>query len=258
MSYLSVNLNNLISAVKKSATSLDRDFSEIEKLQSSVKDYKTFVMNGYNKADRTLKSELSHLRPSFAFAEDDKPIPSGSYFVVNPISGFSNFVRGIPHFSMTAAICENSTILAAVVYNPARDELYFAEKGMGAYKEGFRSHERLRISGKKEISESLIATGNGFSHAGLIASVGGQRILGDSALDLAYVASGKCDAFVSADAKPTAIVAGMLLVKEAGGVVYDINQKDIRTEDIGSIISSGNLLAVNVGLSSKLHEILQK
>lgn len=268
MSYLSPNLTNLIAAVKKSAASLDRDFSEIERLQSSVKDYKNFVMNGYNKVERTLKIELSKLRPAYVFAEDNKPRPQGGYFVVSPLSGLMNFVHGIPYFSVTAAICENATTIAAVVYNPARDELFFAEKGMGAYKEGFRSHERLRVSARKEVSEAVIGVSASWHNEAIneytllqnkvAASAAACRNFGDPALDLAYAAAGKLDAFAGYALKPSDITAGMLLVKEAGGYIYDINQKDIRTEDLAAVIASGDVLAVNGNLSNKLYDLLNK
>ena len=264
MSYLSPNLTNLISAVKKAATSLNRDFGEIEKLQSSVKDYKNFVANGYNKAERTLRQELQKLRPGYVFAEDGKNRPQGGYFVISPISGMNNFIHGIPCFSMTVAMCENNTILAAVIYNPVTDEMFFAEKGMGAYKEGFRNHERLRVSSRKELSESLIAM-EVSSHDEykllqnkIISEVNGIRTSGDTSLDLAYVASGKIDAFISYAQNPTDITAGILLVKEAGGYVYDINQKDIRTEDISAVISSGDIIAVNANLNNKLYDLINK
>ncbi len=268
MSYLSPNLTNLIAAVKKASSSLDRDFGEIEKLQSSVKDYKQFVFNGYNKADRMLRTELSRMRPSFAFAADGRPRPQGGHFIISPVSGLQNFIHGISGFSMTVAMCENDTVLAAVVYNPARDEMFFAEKGMGAYKEGFRSHERLRVSARKEPEEALAAIElsgreDNFSEYAVLqnklaAAMGGVRTLGDPALDLAYVAAGKLDAFVACAQKPSDIAAGMLLVKEAGGYVFDINQKDIRTENLSAVISSGDILAVNANLSNRMYDLLNK
>lgn len=267
MSYLSPNLTNLIAAVKKAATSLSRDFTEIENLQSSVKDYRSFVINGYNKAERVLKTELSKMRPNFAFAEDNKPRPQGGYFVISTISSMINFIHAVPYFSVSVAMCENNTILASVIYNPVSDELFFAEKGMGAYKEGFRSHERLRVSARKELSDSLILTSPSF-HGEDFASFAelshklfkssNVRIQGDSNMDMAYVAAGKADAYISYAQAPSDITAGILLVKEAGGYIFDINQKDIRSEDIPSVISSGNIIAVNGNLNNKLYDLLSK
>ena len=268
MSYLSPNLTNLIAAVKKASQSLTRDFSEIEKLQSSVKDYRTFVINGYNKAERTLKTELARLRPNFVFAEGGKPHPQGGYFVISALSGMNNFIHAIPYLTMSVAMCENDTTLAAVIYNPISDELFFAEKGMGAYKEGFRSHERLRVSSRKELSESVVFTEPAHraeNHAEdsilynkLASSTGAVRMLGDSNLSLAYVAAGKADAFVAKGQQENDLTAGIMLVKEAGGYVFDINQKDIRTEDLSAVIASGNIIAVNANLNNKVYDLLNR
>lgn len=268
MSYLSPNLTNLISAVKKAAVSLNRDFGEIEKLQSSVRDYTNFIVNGYNKAERILRQELQKIRPNYAFAEDGKNNPKGGYFVISPISGLSNFVHGIPYFSMTAAMCENNTTIAAMIYNPATDEMFFAEKGMGAYKEGFRNHERLRVSARKDINEAIVSLETSTRdaqmsdykqlHNKIASEVKGIRTFGDPSLDLAYVASGKLDAFISYALKPSEITAGLLLVKEAGGYVYDINQQDIRTEDLNAVISSGDVMAVNANLNNRLYDLINK
>lgn len=269
MSYLSINLSNLIAAVKKASAHLDRDFSEIEQLQSSVRDYRTFVMNGYNKVDRILKQELLRLRPNYVFAADGKPAPRGGCFIIEPIGGFANFVHGISRFSVSVAMCENGLPVAAVVYNPASDELFFAEKGMGAYKEGFRSHERLRVSSRKELVDSLIACAapagdedslrSDLAVAGkLYGHVAGVRSFGSSALDLAYVAAGKFDAFIGHALNMSEIAAGILLVKEAGGYVYEPAQKDIRTENLEMVISSGNIMAVNANLNNKLYDLLNK
>ena len=266
MSYLSLNLSNLIAAVKKASSSLDRDFSEIEQLQSSIKDYRTFVMNGYNKVERVLKQELSRLRPNYAFAEDGKPLPQGGYFVISPIGGLTNFIHGIAKFSVSVAMCENATTIAAVIYNPASDELFFAEKGMGAYKEGFRNHERLRVSARKEPADALVALASSSASADLqyqaqaklAGHISGIRCQGDSALDLSYVAAGRLDSFIGYGLSYSELVAGMLLVKEAGGYIYEPAQKDIRTEDLTSVIASGDILAVNANLNNKLYDLLNK
>lgn len=144
MSYLSPTLTLLVGAVKKATASLDRDFNEIEKLQSSVRGYQNFVSRSFERVAQTLKGELSRVRPDAVFVDGKPPLSRGCCFMVNPIDGMGNFVRGIPVFATTVAYCENGEVKASVVYNRASDELYFAEKGSGAYKEGFRNHERLR------------------------------------------------------------------------------------------------------------------
>ena len=139
---------------------------------------------------------------------------------------------------------------------------------MGAYKEGFRSHERLRVSSRKELSESVVFTEPAHraeNHAEdnllynkLASSTGAVRMLGDSNLSLAYVAAGKADAFVAKCQQENDLTAGIMLVKEAGGYVFDINQKDIRTEDLSAVIASGNIIAVNANLNNKVYDLLNR
>ena len=132
MSYLSPTLTLLVGAVKKATASLDRDFNEIEKLQSSVRGYQNFVSRSFERVAQTLKGELSRVRPDAVFVDGKPPLSRGCCFMVNPIDGMGNFVRGIPVFATTVAYCENGEVKASVVYNRASDELYFAEKGSGA------------------------------------------------------------------------------------------------------------------------------
>lgn len=267
MSYLSANMNMLMTAVKKAASSLSRDFSEIEKLQSSVKGHQEFVAAAVRKVEANLRTELSRSRPAFAFAENGKPRPAGSCFIVSSLDGVVNFAHGIPHFSISVATCENGALTAAVIYNPATDELYFAEKGNGAYKEGFRNHERLRVSFRKELGECVFSTQiNDKENLGAYAAVrdklvpqaGALRVFGAASLDLAYVAAGKIDATVSLGNSLSDIAAGILLVKEAGGSVYELNQKDIRSEDIEAVLASGNIIACNANLGKKVYDLLNK
>ena len=267
MSYLSPFMTLLINAVKKAASPLNRDFSEIERLQSSVKSYKDFVVSAYGKVDRALRTELGRIKPDFPIAVDGQPKPKGSCFVVAPIDGLNNFAHGIPQFAISVAVFENGAGTAAIVYNPASDELFFAEKGKGAYKEGFRNHERLRVSARRELSEALISTLVSYKsdvaeyiklHDSVVRAVDNVRVLGAVSLDLACVAAGRLDATVSLGNKFSEIAAGLLLVKEAGGYVLDMNQKDIRTENLSLVLESGNLIATNAELSKKVYELVHK
>lgn len=257
----------LINAVKKAASPLNRDFSEIERLQSSVKSYKDFVVSAYGKVDRALRTELGRIKPDFPIAVDGQPKPKGSCFVVAPIDGLNNFAHGIPQFAISVAVFENGAVTAAIVYNPASDELFFAEKGKGAYKEGFRNHERLRVSSRRDLKEALVATLVNYNEnvseydviqKRLVAATDNLRISGSCALDLAYVASGKYDAAVSRGNKLSDFAAGLLLVKEAGGYIYDIDQKDKRTENLSLVLNSGNIFAVNNELGKKLGELFSE
>ncbi len=265
MSYISPNLTLLISAVKKAANGLNRDFSEIERLQSSVKSHKEFVVAAYGKTERALRAELGKIRPDYAVVTDGSQA-KGSCFLVAPIDGLSNFAHGVPHFAVSVAVYENDTVTSAVVYNPANDELFFAEKGKGAYKEGFRNHERLRVSSRKDLSESLVATQVNYKkelgdylnlHNKIVSATDNVRVLGAVSLDLAYVASGKFDASISLANPLNSFAAGILLVKEAGGYIFDVNQKDVRSENLSEVIDSGNLVAVNAELSKRVFEVLK-
>ena len=271
MSYLSANLNMLINAVKKASASLNRDFSEVEKLQSSVRGYKEFVASAIKKVENNLQVELSKSRPNYAFAENNKPQPSGPHFIVSALDGVVNFAHGIPYFAVSVATYENGQITAAVIYNPATEDCYFAERGRGAYKEGFRNHERLRVSARKDLSECMISARTLPLHendheiaaarkiqAQIVPQVNSCRNFGSTALDLAYVAAGKLDAVVSSGNMASEIAAGLLLVKEAGGAVYDIDQKDIRSEDLDLILRSGDVIACNANVGKKISDLLNK
>lgn len=263
MSYLTANMNMLMSAVKKAASSMSRDFSEIEKLQSSVRGHQEFVAAAVKKVEGNLRTELSKARPNYAFAQDGKPQPNAPHFIISSLDGVINFAHGIPHFSISVATVENGIVSAAVIYNPATDELYFAEKGNGAYKEGFRNHERLRVSFRKDLPECVFAAldsgkENIAVRERLVPAVNALRVFGAASLDLAYVAAGKIDAAVSCGNSLSEIAAGILLVKEAGGSVYELNQKDIRSEDLAAVLRSGNIIACNANLGKKIHDLLNK
>ena len=271
MSYLSANLNMLITAVKKAASSLSRDFSEIEKLQSSVRGYKDFVASAVKKVENNLRAELSKARPTYAFAESNKPQPKGPHFIVSTLDGLVNFSHGIPYFAVSVAVYENGQITTAVIYNPATDDCYFAERGSGAYKEGYRNHERLRVSVRKELGECMvsaktIALGENEHEieqcrkvqAKLLPAVNANRTFGSVALDLANVAAGKLDAVVSAGNGIAELAAGILLVKEAGGSVFTMEQTDIRSEDLDMVLHSGDVIACNANIGKKLTELLNK
>ncbi len=271
MSYLSANLNMLINAVKKASASLNRDFSEIEKLQSSVRGYKEFVASAIKKVENNLRVELSKSRPSYAFAENNKPQPNGPHFIVSALDGVVNFAHGIPYFAVSVATYENGQITAGVIYNPATEECYFAERGTGAYKEGFRNHERLRVSVRKELGECMVSAKTAPVYdnehekdccrkiqANVIPQFNANRTFGAISLDLAYVAAGKLDAVVSSGNMTTEIAAGMLLVKEAGGSVFDIDQSDIRSENLDTVLRSGDIIACNANIGKKVSDLLNK
>lgn len=266
MSYISPLLTAVVGAVKKSASSLDRDFSELEQLQNSVRGNKNFVFNSYSRIEKNLKVELGKIRPDIPVYTPNDKVSGTSYFAVSPIEGLINFAHGNPEFAVSVALIENAVLICGVVYNPARDETFFAEKGKGAYKEGYRNHERLRVSAAKELEGALISSTGGYMensddaaklHAAILKKSGDLRLSGCIALDLAYLAGGKYDASLSLNNHVCSMAAGLLLVKEAGGAIRGMAQKDMRVEDLKEIFKNGNLSASNFNLSPKVAEIFK-
>ncbi len=266
MPYISPLLTSIVEATKKSASSLDRDFAELEQLQNSVKSIKNFVLNSYSRLEQNLKVELSKIRPDIPVFTPSTKIAGKSYFAVSPIEGLINFAHGNPDFAVSVALIENDEIIAAVVYNPARDETFFAAKGKGAYKEGYRNHERLRVSSAKDLDSALIVSTSTFTkkatdlskiHSAVLQKTGNLRISGSVALDLAYLSGGKFDASISLENHFCSIAAGILMVKEAGGSIRSTSQKDIRVEDMPNIMKTGNLIASNFNLNQKIFEIFK-
>jgi len=267
VAYLSPNMTLLINAVKKASAAMDRDFNEIEQLQSSIKGYKEFVVGTYGKVTKILQTELGKIHPDYPIVAESSKLPSkGSCWLVNPLDGLLNFAHGIPRFAVSVAAYENGKIMSAVVYNPALDNLYFAEKGKGAFKEGYRNHERLRVSARKDLKEALIGTLVSYDKSveeydniqkKIVATTDNIRISGSCALDLADVAAGKLDAHVSLKNNLADFAAGLLLVKEAGGYIYELNQKDIRSEDLDLVVHSGNLVVTNAELGKKVCELFK-
>lgn len=266
MSYLSPLLTMMVNAVKKSTSNLDRDFSEIERLQASVRPYQNFVANSYNKTAQNLRIELTKIKPDAAYVEKDVPsLPAaGSCFLVNPIDGLSNFSRGIPLFATTVAYCENGEVKASVVYNRASDELYFAEKGNGSYKEGFRNHERLRVSTNKDEAFALITAQIGREMSSpefkkayeRVSKVALQsRTLGSVAVAMACAAAGKADIALSLGNGLNSVVAGLLLVKEAGGYVYNLDAGEIAPAKLEQILASDNLAAANNNMEALVKKL---
>lgn len=269
MAYISPLLTNLVDATKKSAAALDRDFSELEQLQNSVKSIKNFVFNAYTRLEAKLKVELAKIRSDIPVYTTSDKIEGHSYFAISPIEGLINFAHGNPNFAVSVALVEKDVLVAAVIYNPARDETFFAERGKGAFKEGYRNSERLRVSATKELENALVVASASYGkkenisrtallHSAILQKTGDLRLSGCAALDLAYLAGGKFDAFAGYANHIASVAAGMLLVKEAGGVLRSPKQEDIRVEDLGEIMKTGDLIAANFNLNQKIFEIFNK
>src|SRR5579864_50196 len=255
-------INVMAAAARKAARGLIRDFGEVEQLQVSLKGPGEFVSTADLHAERTLKAELTRARPGYGLLFEEEGAVEGSdphhRWIVDPLDGTTNFLHGIPHFAISIALERDGEIVAGLVYEPTRDEMYSAEKGIGAY----LNDRRLRVSGRRQLGEALIATGIPFGGRGdqptylatllrVAAATSGVRRLGAAALDLAYVAAGRYDGYWEFGLFPWDIAAGLLLVREAGGFVSDLAGGQ-------TMMTSGDVLAANGHLHLPLAALIRE
>ena len=220
-----------------------------------------FALRSRQKCEKVLREELAKFRPNYAFicADNDVIPASGNYFLVSVIDGYKNFAHGNAAFATSIAMIENNTIVDAVVYSPIYDELYFAEKGNGAFKEGFRNLERIRVAAQKNPNNALISANADIEILQKVLGITENiMVKGVISLDLAYVAGGKTDAVVSSDCTPAEIAAGILLVKEAGGYIYASGETDVRSENLQKVLFGGSIIATNEALREKIALTLAK
>jgi myo-inositol-1(or 4)-monophosphatase len=242
-------INVMARAAEKAGKALLRDFGEVEQLQVSRKGPADFVSTADKKAESIVRAELQKVRPEFGLLmEESGAIPGrdpSARFIVDPLDGTSNFLHGIPHWSVSIGLERDGEMVAGVIYEPIKDELFWAEKGAGA----FLNHTRLRVSARRALPDSLIATGIPFKGHGdgpifvsqlqaVAPEVAGIRRFGSAALDLAYVAAGRFDAYWEMDIKPWDVAAGIVLVTEAGGIVSGLSQA--KPASTGDSILAGN------------------
>jgi len=242
----------MVQAAMKAGRSLARDFGEVQNLQVSLKGPGDYVSQADRKAEDILFAELSKARVGYGFLMEERGVVAGEddqhRWIVDPLDGTTNFLHGIPVFSISIALERQGQIVAAVVYNPAMDELYTAERGGGA----FLNDRRLRVSGRTKLVDAVIGCGVphlGRGHHGnfllelrnVMAEVAGVRRLGSAALDLAYVAAGRMDGFWETGLSPWDVAAGILLVREAGGYVSDGKGGQDMLEG-GSIVAGNELI----------------
>ena len=243
MQSISANLNIMIKAAEKASRALIRDFGEIEKLQVSIKGPTDFVSNADLKAEKIIIEELKKARPYYSIiSEEDgseKNKDKNNTWIIDPIDGTTNFLHGIPHFAISIALKSNDEIVSGLIYDPIKDEMFYAEKDNGA----FFNNQRIRVSKKKEINSCLFATG-GHSKEKIDLPI---RRSGSAALDLAYVASGRYDGYFQNDLNLWDIAAGIIILKEAGGM---INEIDLSTNNKIQIRASS--MAINDKLLEKL------
>jgi len=260
----SATITVMIRAAFAAAKGLKRDFGEVEHLQVSAKGPADFVSRADIMAEKTLRAELSRTRPEYGFLGEEGGETKGdgrNRWIVDPLDGTTNFLHGVPHFAISLALEREGEIIAGVIYQPISDELFWAEKGNGAFVDTPNARSRrLRVSGRKILGQALIGTGipmmgrgNHPEYVGKLETVMGKTAgvgrWGAASLDLAFVAAGRYDAFFEYDLAPWDVAAGLLMVREAGGQVSDISGKPY---DLGG----PSILASNTGLHDAMVEAL--
>lgn len=255
-------LNVMVAAVMKAGRTLARDFGEVENLQVSMKGPGDFVSAADKKAERTLIEELSRARPGYGFLAEESGAAEGTdrahRWIIDPLDGTTNFLHGIPLFCISLALEREGQIIAGVIFNPVMNELFVAERGGGA----FMNDRRLRVAARTALPDAVIATG--VPHLGrprhadfmkklshVMIEVAGIRRNGAAALDLAWVAAGRFDGYWEDALHPWDMAAGMLLVREAGGFLSDLNGGD-------KIFETGGICAGNEAIHRKLLSVLAK
>ena len=252
----SATITVMIRAAFAATKGLKRDFGEVEQLQVSEKGPGDFVSRADLMAERVLRAELSRTRPEYGFLGEEGGETKGdgrNRWIVDPLDGTTNFLHGLPHFAISIGLERDDEIIAGVIYQPISDELFWTEKGIGAYVDTPNARSRrLRVSGRKDPARALVATG--IPHMGKgdhaayyakLAAVGartsGIRRWGAAALDLAFVAAGRYDAFFEYGLAPWDVAAGVLMVREAGGLVSDVAGGPY-------VVGGPSILATNGGL----------
>jgi myo-inositol-1(or 4)-monophosphatase len=255
-------MNVMLKAARKAARTLKRDFGEIEHLQVSLKGPANFVTAADRRAEQTIRDELAKARPGYSFLGEEGGEIAGTdkthTWIVDPLDGTTNFLHSIPQFSISIALQRDDTIVAGLVYNPITDEMFTAERGKGA----FLNDKRLRVAARKRLADAVV--GCGLPHYGrgdlelgrkelaaVQEKVAGLRRFGSAALDFAWVAAGRLDVYWERNLSPWDMAAGLLLVREAGGFVSDLDGGD-------AILSKGHVIAGNETLHPELLKVLQQ
>ena len=243
MNSISANLNIMIKACEKSSKILIRDFGEIEKLQVSKKSQRDFVTNADLKTEKIIIDELEKARPNFSFISEERGIKKNkdhkNTWIIDPIDGTINFLHGIPHFAISIALKSNGEIISGLIYDPIKDEMFFAEKNNGTF---FNNH-RVRVSTKNNIDECLFAIGGKIKKEPDFSF----RRTGCAALDLAYVSVGRYDGYFQKNLNLWDIAAGMILIKEAGGMINNFSLE---------CLNNINVTASNLNISNKFNDKL--
>ena len=244
MNTISANLNIMIKASEKASKILIRDFGEIEKLQVSKKGPSDFVTNSDLKVEKIIIEELKKAKPNYSIISEEKGIENNkdenNTWILDPVDGTVNFLHGIPHFAISIALKSENEIVSGLIFDPIKNEIFYAEKNNGA----FFNNQRIRVSKKNDIEECLFVTGGKIKKELSIP----YRKSGCAALDMAYVAAGRYDGYFQNDLNIWDIAAGIVLIKEAGGIINDIDlfsNKNIEVIASSSTINAKLLENIN-------------
>jgi myo-inositol-1(or 4)-monophosphatase len=257
----SANVNVMIKAARKAARSLLRDFGEVENLQVSTKGPGDFVTRADLRAEQLIREELTEARPNYGWLGEESAEVKGAdptrRWIVDPLDGTTNFLHGMPHWSVSIGLEHKGEVVAGVIYDPVKDEMFVAEKGAGAY----LNDRRLRVSGRKDMIEMIFATGIPFGGRSDLPSAlrevtavsvvsAGVRRFGSAALDLAYVAAGRVDGFWERNLNAWDVAAGVLIVREAGGLIGPLVEE-------GKVLAGGGIVASNANVFEPLTKLLR-
>jgi len=235
MNSISANLNIMIKAAEKASKILIRDFGELEKLQVSAKGPSDFVTNSDKKVEKIIIEELIKSRKKFSILSEEigevKNSDKENYWIIDPIDGTTNFLHGIPHFAISIALKTKEEIVSGLIFDPIKNEMFYAEKNNGAY----FNNQRIRVSKKKNLNECLFATG-GKDEINYNLNT---RKSGSAALDMAYVGAGRYDGYFQKNLNIWDIAAGIIIVKEAGG---KINNIDYSSNEIIKLLVGSNTI----------------
>ena len=234
MNSISANLNIMIKAAEKASKILIRDFGEVEKLQVSLKGPSDFVTNADKKVEKIIIEELSKSRKKYSIISEEAgeivKSDTENVWIIDPIDGTTNFLHGVPHFAISIALKSKKEIVAGLIFDPIKNEMFYAEKNGGAY----FNNQRIRVSKKKNLEECLFATGGKEFKINL-----NTRKFGSAALDMAYVASGRFDGYFQNNLNIWDIAAGIILVEESGGKINQINYDNV--SELKIIASSNSI-----------------
>jgi len=258
----SANLNVMMKTARKAGRGLLKDFGEVENLQVSTKGPGDFVSRADKAAEALIREDLMAARPSYGFLGEEGEEIAGAdptrRWIVDPLDGTTNFLHGLPHWAISIALEHKGQVVAGVIYDPAKDEMFYAEKGNGAW----LNESRLRVSGRHRMIESIFATGVPYAAsthlpaslqdlARLMPACAGVRRFGAAALDLAYVAAGRYDGFWERGLNAWDIAAGVVIVREAGGIVEPLSPK-------GQLLADGALICANASIFDAFAKVIRE